>query len=325
MASSDGNLGIPNVFGFGGRAFSTPSTPEPPIDTPSTPNMTSNNGNTLDTATVIELLNASGNKPKLQAPEKFDGAKRDTDGANNWLFKMERYLLLAQIDSKLKVIYAAQYLTDNAQFWYRTIAGNQFQSPSDNWIEFKETFKARFEDVNSDNKMLEQFFTITQAGTRSRSLREYIETFTRLWSVVHTNISEPVAVSRFVQGLQPRTRIDVQRAQPVTLSAAIQLADAAEGINVQTFQPRQANNRYQKQPRRSDSPGFGPPTPYYGPEPMDLSMMTGPVRPSMKTDQRQKGLCFMCNKPGHIARNCPTGRVGERTNSRPQGPKNYRT
>jgi hypothetical protein len=117
------------------------------------------------TAQVLELLKGSDRNLKLEKPETFEGGERATDATDNWLFKMERYLILFQIDSRLKIIYASQYLSGNAQEWYRNVAGAQFSRPEDSWDGFKVAFMHRFADVNSDAKILKQFFTITQATT----------------------------------------------------------------------------------------------------------------------------------------------------------------
>ena len=170
----------------------------------------------------------------------------------------------------------------------------------------------RFADVNSDVKILEQFFTITQAITRTRSLREYIEMFSKLWTVVHTEVSETVAIQRFMQGLQPRTRADVLRARPTTLSDAIHFADGAEGIDV-TYLNHRSNfsqrGRAVAGPSNTQSRRTDGTDRYYGPGPMVLSNISSRSRNDRPNDGkarlRQEGRCFECHQTGHIARNCP--------------------
>jgi hypothetical protein len=67
------------------------------------------------TAQVLELLKESDRNLKLERPDTFEGNERATDATDNWLFKMELYLILSQVDLRLKTIYASQYLSRNAQ------------------------------------------------------------------------------------------------------------------------------------------------------------------------------------------------------------------
>ena len=275
---------------------------------------------------LLEMIRQTKSQLKLEKPEKFSGAVRSTTEAFNWVTKTHRYLTLSETKPELRVIYASQFLTGTAQTWYNSVAGPEYQTPADNWDAFAAAFLLRFQEVNNKDKMLQQFFHVTQADMPKRTLTEYIETFTRLWTVVRTELSETVAVQRFVEGLQPRTKVDVKRAKLVTLHEAIYEADSAESMYLGSFQKRQQGRSSQphNQARttvsnsvqasgsgvqgRTDGTGN-----FYGPGPMELSSLISALQGvqrqqggDKKAHARQNGLCFKCNKPGHVQRNCPT-------------------
>ena len=97
-------------------------------------------------------------------------------------------------------------------------------------------FLLHFQKVNNKDKMLQQFFHVTQADMPKRTLTEYIETFTYLWIVVHTELSETVTVQHFVESLQSCTKVDVKCTKPVTLHETIYKADSTESMYLESFQ-----------------------------------------------------------------------------------------
>ena len=72
-----------------------------------------------------------------------------------------------------------------------------------------------------------------------RILMEYIKIFTCLWMVVHTELSENVAVQHFIEGLQPCTKVDIKCTKLVTLHEAIYKADSTESVYLESFQKHQ--------------------------------------------------------------------------------------
>ena len=120
--------------------------------------------------------------------------------------------------------------------WYNSVAGPKYQTPANNWDTFAAMFLLHFQEVNNKDKMLQQFFHVMQADIPKRTLTEYIETFTHLWMVVRTELSETVAVQHFIEGLQPHTKVDIKCAKLVTMHEAISKADSAESMYLESFQ-----------------------------------------------------------------------------------------
>ncbi|KAI9750606.1 MAG: hypothetical protein M1815_001691, partial [Lichina confinis] len=107
---------------------------------------------------------------KPEKPEKFSGAVQSTMEVFNWVTKTHQYLMLSEMKPELHVIYTSQFLTGIAQMWYNSIAGPEYQTPADNWDTFAAAFLLHFQEVNNKDKMLQQFFHITQANMPKRTL-----------------------------------------------------------------------------------------------------------------------------------------------------------
>ena len=155
---------------------------------------------------------------------------------------------------------------------------------------------------------------------------EYIETFTHLWMVVHTELSETVAVQHFIESLQSCTKVDIKCAKPVTLHEAIYKADSTENVYLESFQKCQQGQSSQSHNQacmmvsnsvqalgngvQGCTDGTGN---FYSSRPMELSSLISVLQGvqhqqggDKKAHTCQNSLCFKCNKPGHVQRNCPT-------------------
>ena len=263
---------------------------------------------------------------KPEKPEKFSDAVRSTTEVFNWVTKTHQYLTLSEMKPELRVIYISQFLMGMVQMWYNSVAGPEYQTPADNWDAFAAAFLLHFQEINNKDKMLQQFFHVTQADMPKRTLMEYIETFTYPWMVVHTELSETVAVQHFIEGLQPCTKVDVKCAKLVTLHEAIYKADSTESVYLESFQKHQQGQSSQSHNQahmtvsnsvqasgsgvqgRTDSTGN-----FYSLGSMELSSLISALQGvqhqqggDKKAHTCQNSLCFKCNKPSHVQRNCPT-------------------
>ncbi len=63
---------------------------------------------------ISEAVAKSDTKMKPQQPDYFYGEERNTVKAQNWVFEVELYLGLAQVQPYLRVLIASQYLKGNA-------------------------------------------------------------------------------------------------------------------------------------------------------------------------------------------------------------------
>ena len=145
-------------------------------------------------------------------------------------------------------------------------------------------------------------------------------------------LSETIAVQRFVESLQPHTKVDIKCAKLVTLHEAIYKADSTESVYLESFQKCQQGQSSQSHNQtctmvsnsiqalgsgvQGCTDGTGN---FYSPGPMELSSFISALQGvqceqggDKKAYTYQNSLCFKCNKPSHVQRNCPTkGDIGK--------------
>jgi hypothetical protein len=120
-------------------------------------------------------------------------------------------------------------------------------------------------------------------------------------------------LDKFLRGLKPKTRMELELKDPKTLDEAIRLADRFDSIVYRKTVPLTPPNA----PSHSRLDEYE-----HGGEPMQLDAMR--VKPrTQSTDQqapmtlkkltpeerahlRSIGACFRCRKPGHLSRECPS-------------------
>jgi len=121
-----------------------------------------------------------------------------------------------------------------------------------------------------------------------------------------SGLSQTQILDKFIRGLKPKTRIEVELRDPKTPDEAYRLADRFDRI---VYGASNASFLTQNYNRYSSTPS-GNANGYYG-EPMQIDTFR-PRRPGQQTNMqrlRSQGLCFTCQKPGHIAASCPTARA----------------
>jgi hypothetical protein len=115
-------------------------------------------------------------------------------------------------------------------------------------------------------------------------------------------LSQTQILDKFIRGLKPKTRIEVELRDPKTPEEAYRLADRFDRIVYGVRNTSFLTQNYNRYSSTSNTNGM---TADYG-EPMQIDALR-PRRPGPKNFQqpRTQGLCFTCGKPGHIAVNCP--------------------
>jgi hypothetical protein len=120
---------------------------------------------------------------------------------------------------------------------------------------------------------------------------------------------EPVhLLDKFLRGLKPKTRMELELKDPQTLAEAIRLADRFDSIVYRKTVPLTPSTPLPSHSGEYESRG----------EPMQLDVMrtkpkipSTPKTPALKkltteerTHLRNLGACFRCRKPGHVSREC---------------------
>lgn len=149
---------------------------------------------------------------------------------------------------------------------------------------------------NEDRRLQDEWANLKQHGT----VFEYISILTALAMQI-PGLSQTQILDKFICGLKPKTRIEVELRDPQTAEEAYRLGDRFDRIvyGVKTTNFLAQNYNHYTPTSDSAISGSG--------EPMQIDSLRprrmGPTRDLQQL--RSQGLCFNCKKPGHIAANCP--------------------
>ncbi|KAK1387676.1 hypothetical protein POM88_015854 [Heracleum sosnowskyi] len=226
------------------------------------------------------------------------------------------------MDSTTKVIYAALYLEDEADYWYQTV---QAEYPGLGWEAFSSLLLRRFSTGNQGN-LIGKFNKLTQTC----SVDNYIAKFEELRGYMMITYSlhiDEFYFSSFLSGLRANIPQALYIYKPVTLQEAIDKAKEQE-IFIDMIEKRmkgQAKPRYSTtyQPKPSfeasplksgagiTSPSFSsgrtnstldPPKHVGNSSSSSRTPMIRRISPSEMAKRREKGLCYNCDEiysPGH--------------------------
>ena len=127
------------------------------------------------------------------------------------------------------------------------------------------------------------------------------------------DLSEAEKLDRFVRALVQDVRLQVELRGPTNFHEAAMFAERADAVIMRvaghdaqkTVKPKQKWGSFQWQPVpmktnvEHNASGSG------GPEPMELGTTSRRTLPRVEYEKlRAERACFICKKPGHIARNC---------------------
>lgn len=169
----------------------------------------------------------SGPKIKPPKPRTFGGA-RDSKEVDNFIFDMEQYFRVCQLDDSLKVDTATMYLVDDAKLWWRTKFADIVAKKLviDTWEEFKSELMGHFYPENTEYMARERLATLQHTGT----IREYIKEYMACMLEIKT-MSEEDRVYNFVHGLKDWAKRELLRQKVDTLKDAVNTAERLTDYN----------------------------------------------------------------------------------------------
>ena len=132
---------------------------------------------------------------------------------------MEQFFEFQKIAEEKKVLLATYHLEGEAQLWYQILKEEKGEVT---WLTLKEGLNLRYGPTEFDD-----FFGDLTRLKQVGSVREYQSQFGKLLSRVG-KLNQFQQVACFIGGLKEGVRIDVQAMKPLSLLAAVGLAQLYE-------------------------------------------------------------------------------------------------
>ena len=259
---------------------------------------------------VEDIENPStGTRPRL--PDKYHG-QRDFLLLGNWIFSVDQYFILTDMPVHKQAPFVSTLLRDEALLWYRSTYEERDPSTPLTWQSLRDAMREYFAPPNEDRRLQDEWANLRQYGT----VFEYVSVLTALAMRI-PGLTPNHILDKFIRGLKPKTRIEVELRDPKTPDEAYRLADRFDRIVYGTKSTSFLTQNYNRYTPTSNT--YTANTDYG--EPMQIDTLrprrTGPK--NFQQRPRISGLCFTCGKPGHIAANCPTRRHGQFRKNNQQG------
>ena len=244
----------------------------------------------------------AGTRPRQ--PDKYHG-QRDFLLLDNWTFSVDQYFILTDTPVHKQGPFVSTLLRDEALLWYRTSYETWDSKTPLTWEIIRTAMRKYFAPPNEDRRLQDEWANLRQHGT----VFEYVSVL-RALAMRIPGLSQTQILDKFIRGLKPKTRIEVELRDPKTTDEAYRLADRFDrivyGVKSTSFLT-QNYNRYTPTSNANMNTDYG--------EPMQIDALrprrSGPKNFQQPRNQNFQRLCFTCNKPGHIAVNCPTTMRGQ--------------
>ena len=231
----------------------------------------------------------------------------------------------------LRVRYATALIHGDAAKWLVTFIGTDGISYEFiNYIDFVKKFKAQLVDPNPKATAARKLFALKQG-------QEDIQTsFTKVIPIAREADLGLVATKEIIKG-----NLNEKSRQYLMLASANMSDETLQSENLVQFRERigRVIRRMENETSSSsihailrtdtrhtlstktvaDPPKLTHPTytksGYYGPAPIDIGRVRGPLTSEEKSHRRTQGLCFYCGKAGHLMKDCRTSRKQPRPTS----------
>ena len=234
-------------------------------------------------------------------PDRYHG-QRDFLLLGNWIFSVDQFFILTDMPVHKQGPFVSTLLRDEALLWFRSSYENWDPATPLSWEVLRTAMRQHFVPPNEDRRLQDEWASLRQHG----SVFEYVSVLTALAMRI-SGLSQVQILDKFIRGLKPKTRIEVELRDPKTTEEAYRLADCFDRIVYgakSTSFLTQNYNRYTSTNATVNSEYV---------EPMQIDTLRPRRHGAARNVQQQprERLCFNCGKPGHIAASCPSVRKGQ--------------
>ncbi|XP_027905905.1 uncharacterized protein LOC114165494 [Vigna unguiculata] len=238
-------------------------------------------------------------------PAEFTG-KASPDEADAWLHKCEKIFRVMNCEDEQKLLFATYLLNEDAKYW-STGMQQQMETREDpvTWANFRTRFLEKYFPDTARQDMEAEFLALQQ---RDMSVQEYVNKFEHLTRYSSQNITEEWRCFKFERGLKHELKKVVtplrERRFPVLVEQAksVEHLQKGPGPIVSRHQKSVVEARQMKKSYSRPQTSQGP-TCYQCGRPhlkRNCPHLAGGVGGSGDCHK-----CFICDKPGHFANNCP--------------------
>ena len=155
---------------------------------------------------------------KSKQPEKYNG-KRDFQVIDNWITSIDSYFALTHAELLDIYHYLNTIFSSEAAAWFRFVYRNV--DPNEvTWEIVRTSIKAYFVLPNYTRRLRDEWAYLRQTTTVS----DYYARLTQL-AIQLEEVDEERLVDKFIRGLKPKTRTEVELRDPQTLEEVSRIAD----------------------------------------------------------------------------------------------------
>jgi hypothetical protein len=234
-------------------------------------------------------------KPK--EPERYNGT-RDFQKISNWIASVDSYFAITGAEPPMIYHYLNTIFADEAATWFR-YTYREVDPSTLTWDTVKTALLEYFVRPNHTRRLRDQWAEARQTG----SVTEY-HTYLAQLAMQLGNTSQEEFLDKFIRGLKPNTRTELEFRDPRTIVEAVKWADTYDARYYRKkdqpryYSPFPTNPRYQDDNR-------GEPMQIDALQTTSQQVKLTKLTNEERTHLRSIGACFRCRKQGHMARECP--------------------
>jgi hypothetical protein len=156
---------------------------------------------------------------RARQPNKYHG-QRDFLLLGNRIFSVDQYFILTDMLVHKQGPFVNTLLQDEALLWFRSSYENWDPAAPLLWKILRAAMREYFAPPNEDRRLQDEWTNLMQQGT----VFEYVSVL-RALAMQISGLSQTQILDKFIPGLKPKTRIEVELRDPKTPDEAYQLAD----------------------------------------------------------------------------------------------------